>query len=55
MDNFQSSSLLKITILSLRDGKAPNGQFLTTNLIENDHSEFPRGGSWGGVNVLKSS
>ena len=41
-----------MTIRGLHEGKASNGQFSIKFLIDNDHSEPPRGGSWGGVNVL---
>ena len=43
MVNFQSSFLLKMTILSLHEAQAPNGQFSSNFLIENYHSEPPRG------------
>ena len=32
-----------MTILSLHEAQAPNGQFPNNVLIENDHSEIPRG------------
>ena len=43
MVNFQTMFLLKMTILSLHQAQAPNGQFPNNVLIENDHSEPPRG------------
>jgi hypothetical protein len=42
---FQSSFLLKMIILSLHEGKSPNGEFPIKFLIENDNSEPPRGES----------
>ena len=43
MVNFQTMLLLKMTILSLHEAQAPNGEFTNNVLIENVHSEPPRG------------
>ena len=41
--HFQATFLLKITILSLHEAQAPNCLFSINFLVENDHSEPPRG------------
>ena len=43
MVHFQTVFLLKMTILSLHETQPQNGQFSNNVLIENDHSEPPRG------------
>ena len=43
MVHFQATFLLKMTIMSLLEAQAPNGQFSSNFLIENDNSEPPRG------------
>ena len=43
MVNYQTMFLFKISILSLHAAQASNGEFSNNVLIENDHSEHPRG------------